>query len=125
MVARPNFVLSVFAVLALLLAGQGYAQDELRKTFFKDADAALAAAEAVDAQLLAPRAFERGQKEYSDAEIALQRGRNIETVRSNASDATKYFREAAEKASLAKTKFAQVLKSRQDAANAKAPQLSG
>ena len=125
MVARPNFVLSVFAVLALLLAGQGYAQDELRKTFFKDADAALAAAEAVDAQLLAPRAFERGQKEYSDAEIALQRGRNIETVRSNASDATKYFREATEKASLAKTKFAQVLKSRQDAANAKAPQLSG
>jgi len=125
MVARPNFVLSVFAVLALLLAGQGYAQDELRKTFFKDADAALAAAEAVDAQLLAPRAFERGQKEYSDAEIALQRGRNIETVRSNASDATKYFRDAAKKASLAKTKFAQVLKSRQDAANAKAPELSG
>ena len=74
MVARPNFVAFVFAVLALLIAGQSYAQDELRKTFFKDADAALAAAEAVDAALLAPRAFERGQKEYDDAETALQRG---------------------------------------------------
>jgi outer membrane protein OmpA-like peptidoglycan-associated protein len=124
MVARSNFVKFAIAVLALLCAGQGYAQDELRKTFFKDADAALAAAEAVDAQLLAPRSFERGQKEYNDAEEALRRGRNIETVRSNAADATRYFREAAEKASLAQTKFAQVLKSRQDAANAKAPQLS-
>jgi hypothetical protein len=124
MVARPNFVTSVVAVLALLCAGQGYAQDELRKTFFKEADAALAAAEAVDAALLAPRSFERGQKEYADAEEALARGRNIETVRSNAADATTYFTEAAEKAALAKAKFAQVLKSRQDAANAKAPELS-
>ena len=124
MVARPRFVSFVLAVLALLMAGQGFAQDELRKTFFKDADAALAAAEAVNAELLAPRSFERGQKEYSDAENALQRGRNIETVRSNAADATRHFRDAAEKASLAQTKFAQVLKSRQDAANAKAPELS-
>ena len=124
MVARPYFVTFIATVLALLSAGQGYAQDELRKTFFKDADAALAAAEAVDAQLLAPRSFERGQKEYEDAEEALRRGRNIETVRSNAADATRYFREAAEKAALAQTKFAQVLKSRQDAANAKAPELS-
>ena len=54
MVARPGFTTLVLAVLALLAAGQGYAQDELRKTFFRDADAALAAAEAADAQLLAP-----------------------------------------------------------------------
>ena len=124
MVARPGFTTLILAVLALLAAGQGYAQDELRKTFFRDADAALAAAEAADAQLLAPRSFERGQKEYQDAEIALERGRNIEIVRSNAADAARYFRESAEKASLAQTKFAQVLKSRQDAANAKAPELS-
>jgi len=124
MVAKTTFIKLVFVALALLAAGQGYAQDELRKTFFKDADAALAAADAADAKLLAPRAYERGQKEYSDAEYALERGRNIETVRSNASDAARYFNEAAEKASLAKTKFAQVLKSRQDAANAKSPELS-
>ncbi|MGB5629295.1 MAG: OmpA family protein [Woeseiaceae bacterium] len=124
MVARPGFITLVVAVLALSFAAQGYAQDELRKTFFKEADAALAAAEAANAELLAPRAFERGQKEYSEAEDALRRGRNIETVRANAADATQYFREAAEKASLAQTKFAQVLKSRQDAANAKAPELS-
>jgi outer membrane protein OmpA-like peptidoglycan-associated protein len=60
-------------------------------------------------------------EEYTEAGSALERGRNIEYVRDNASDATRYFREAEEKARLAQTKFAQVLKSRQDAANAEAP----
>jgi len=101
-----------------------HAQNELRATFFKDADAAKAAAEAVDAALLSPRNFERAMKEYSDAEEALRRGRNIETVRSNANDATQYFRTATETAELATTALAQVLKSRQDAANARAPELA-
>ena len=124
MVARNNFARLVLVVFALLAAGQGYAQNELRKTFFKEADAAKAAAEAVQASLLSPRAWERGMKEYRDAEEALERGRNIEWVRDNAADATQYFREATKNAELALTKFAQVMKSRQDAANAKAPELS-
>jgi len=124
MVAKTRLVHFVLIAVALLAAGQGYAQDELRKTFFKEADAAKAAAEAQNASLLAPRAWERGMSEYQDAEDLLQRGRNIELVRDNASSAVRYFREAADKAELASTKFAQVLKSRQDAANAEAPKRS-
>lgn len=124
MVAKTHFVKLVFAGLALLAAGQAYTQDELRNTFFKEADAARAAADAADAKLLAPRTYERGIKEYNDAETALQRGRNIEVVRSNAGDATRYLTDAAEKARLARTALAQVMKSRQDAANARAPDLS-
>ncbi len=124
MVAKTYFVRAVLVALTLLAAGSGYAQDELRKTFFRDADAAKAAAESVNASLLAPRAWERGMDEYKAAESALERGRNIEYVRDNASDAVRYFREAEEKARLAQTKFAQVLKSRQDAANAEAPKRS-
>src|SRR5210317_1282874 len=124
MVAKSHFVKLAFAGLVLLAAGQGYAQNELRNTFFKEADAAKAEAEAADAKLLAPRTFERGMKEYGDAEVALQRGRNIEVVRSNASDAARYLKEAAAKARLATTALAQVMKSRQDAANARAPDLS-
>jgi outer membrane protein OmpA-like peptidoglycan-associated protein len=112
-------------VLTLCLAAPlAFAQDELRNTFFKDADAAKAAADAADAKLLAPRSYERGMSEYEDAEVALERGRNIETVRSNAADATRYFKTATSAAELASVKLAQVMKSRQDAANAKAPQLS-
>ena len=124
MVAKTHFVKLVVAGLVLLAAGQGYAQNELRNTFFKEADAAKAAADTADAKLLAPRTYERGMKEYSDAELSLQRGRNIEIVRSNASDATRYLKEAADKARLARTALAQVMKSRQDAANARAPDLS-
>ncbi|MEM1175341.1 MAG: OmpA family protein [Pseudomonadota bacterium] len=114
-------------VLALLLAALSapvFAQDELRDTFFKDADAAKAAAEEAEASLLSPRNFTRAMSEFEDAEEALRRGRNIETVRSNAGDATRYFRAATEAATLARTALAQVLKSRQDAANARAPELA-
>jgi outer membrane protein OmpA-like peptidoglycan-associated protein len=114
--------LVLVAVLALA-AGLANAQDELRETFFKEADAARAAAEAANAALLAPRSFERGMEEYADAELALERGRNIETVRSNAAAAAEYFRSATKTAELAKTALAQVMKSRQDAANARAPEL--
>ncbi len=124
MVAKAGLLKLVTLTLLLMAAGGSHAQEELRKTFFKEADAALAAAETANAKLLAPRNYERGLKEYRDAESALQRGRNIEIVRSNAADATEYLRVAAEKAELAATALAQVMKSRQDAANARAPELS-
>ena len=113
------------ALLAFfLLAATANAQDELRRTFFKDVDAALAAADAVDAKLLAPRSYEAGQKDYETAETGLNRGRNIEYVRSRAADAEEHFEAATKAAELAQTVLAQVLKSRQDAANARAPELS-
>ena len=124
MAANRAFKLLILMLTLSLGAQTAHAEDELRNTFFKDADAALAAADAVNAKLLAPRSYERGMSEYNDAEVALERGRNIETVRSNAADATRYFKTATSAAELAKTKLAQVMKSRQDAANARAPELS-
>ena len=124
MAKKTGFARSFLIVALLLGAGTAAAQDELRNTFFKDADAAKAAADVADAQLLAPRSYERGMSEYTAAEVALERGRNIETVRSNAADATRYFKAASSAAELASTALAQVMKSRQDAANARAPELS-
>lgn len=113
------------AATALLLAGTFVlAQDQLRETFLKEAETAMAAAEAADAKLLSPRNFSRGMKEYTDASEGLERGRNIEYVRTNAAEAANYFRAATEASELAQTALSQVLKSRQDAANARAPELS-
>ena len=123
MVANPTLS-RVIVLGSLLLGAVALAQDELRDTFFKDADAAKAAADAVEAEWLAPRSYERGMKEYRDAEAALERGRNIDYVRSNAAEATNHFKTAEEAASLARTALAQALKSRQDAANASAPELA-
>lgn len=124
MASKPNFKRCAMTLILLLSASSAFAQDELRATFFKDADAAKAAAEAVDASLLSPSNWERGMSEYMGAETALERGRNIETVRSEAANATRYFRDAKSTADLAHVKLAQVMKSRQDAANAHAPELS-
>ena len=124
MAVNPRFGRSVLILTLLLGIGSAYAQDELRKTFFKEADAAKATADAANAELLAPRSYSRGMSEYGDAEFALERGRNIETVRSNAADAARHFKTATTAAELASTALAQVMKSRQDAANARAPALS-
>jgi outer membrane protein OmpA-like peptidoglycan-associated protein len=124
MASKTNFV-SIW-LLALLVAGAGSAtaQDELRKTFFKDVDAARTAAEALDASLYGPAAYADGSEDYSAAEVGLERGRNIEYVRKKAADAEANFKKATASAKLARTVLSQVIKSRQDAANAKAPELS-
>jgi len=124
MAVKPGIRVSALLLVLLLGLSPAHAQDELRKTFFKEADAAKAAAEELDAKLLAPRNYERGMAEYTDAEDALARGRNIETVRSHAANAAQAFRTATTAAELARVKLAQVMKSRQDAANARAPELS-
>ncbi len=77
MTAQTGYARRLLLVALLFATTAANAQDELRNTFFKDADAAKAAAEAADASLFAPRNFERGMKEYRDAEVALERGRNI------------------------------------------------
>ncbi|MDH3266728.1 MAG: hypothetical protein OEM25_07165, partial [Gammaproteobacteria bacterium] len=77
MVVHHKLLRGTLIVTLLLGLSNAYAQDELRNTFFKDADAAKAAADAANAQLLAPRSYERGLQEYNDAEMALERGRNI------------------------------------------------
>ncbi|HNP65230.1 MAG TPA: OmpA family protein [Woeseiaceae bacterium] len=124
MVSKSRLLKSVFAGMLLLAFGSGFAQNELRNTFFKDADAAKLAADAANAELYAPKNYEDGMREYRSAETSLERGRNIESVRSDAADATRYFRAAAEAAKLAQTALAQAIKSRQDGANAQAPKLS-
>jgi len=124
MAAHQRLSRCVVIATLLLSIGNAVAQDELRNTFFKEADAAKALADGANAQLLAPRSYERGMSEYSDAELALERGRNIEKVRSNAAEAAQYFKTATTTAEFAATALAQVMKSRQDAANARAPELS-
>ena len=124
-----NSVNRLFSILlaSLLLVGADISvaqDDELRRTFFRDADAAKASADELDARMLAPRAYAEGVEDFEDAEEGLARGRNIEYVRRKADEATENFQTAAKSAELAHTALAQVMKSRQDAANAQAPELA-
>ena len=124
MASTTNFVRLLLLALVITGAGSAAAQDELRNTFFKDADAALAAADEAQARLYGPAAYSDGVEDYEDAEAGLERGRNIEYVRRKTAEAAENFRKATQSAELAQTALSQVIKSRQDAANAKAPELS-
>ena len=108
----------------LTCAGNSFAQDELRATFFKDVDAALAKATAANAEILAPKSFKQGAKAYAAAEAGLDRGRNIQFLRDKTAEAAASFELAVKTAGLAKTVLAQVLKSRQGAQEARSSELS-
>jgi outer membrane protein OmpA-like peptidoglycan-associated protein len=124
MAVNTSFVRLLVVAVFLFSAGTSLSQDELRKTFFKDADAALAEADAANADYLAPRSYEKGKTAYELAEAGLARGRNVQYLRDKTAEAASHFGAARRAAELAKTVLAQVLKSRQDAFNAKAKELS-
>ena len=125
MVSVKRFTSVLITALVLFGTAVSVAQDdELRRTFFRDADAARAAADELDARMLAPRSYADGVEDFEDAEEGLQRGRNIEYVRRKADEAAENFQTAAKSAELSHTALAQVMKSRQDAANARAPELA-
>ena len=115
--------LTRFVVLACLLtmfAAQAPAQQDLRATLFVEADRALARARAANAELLAPAMFASGAEAYAAAESDLERGRNMERIRSELATAARAFTEAGDAAEIANVTLASVIKTRADAANANA-----
>jgi outer membrane protein OmpA-like peptidoglycan-associated protein len=105
--------------ICLLACGSALAQD-LRGTLFNEADAALAAARATEAELLAPATFSRALEMYTAAEADLARGRNIERIRSGLAEASRLFAASSEAAEIATITLASLIKTRDDAANANA-----
>lgn len=104
----------------LLPAGPTLAQPELRAQLFADADRAQAAAKAANAELLAPATFNRAAEAYATADGDLQRGRNLERIKSTLASATKGFNDAAQAAEIANVTLASVIKTRGDATRANA-----
>jgi OOP family OmpA-OmpF porin len=109
-----------FVAATVLAAPSVHAQQELHATLFADADRALRAARAANAEQLAPGTFGRGLEAYAAAEADLTRGRNIDRVRSSLATAIKTFGDAANAAEIANVTLASVIKTRDDATKANA-----
>src|SRR5262252_1082269 len=98
-----------FAVAALALvfapfvvAQQVVAQQQnLRSTLFVEADQALAAARAANAEQLAPATFQRAMESYQTADNDLTRNRNVDRVRTELATASKTFKQAKDAAEIA------------------------
>jgi OmpA-OmpF porin, OOP family len=108
------------ALLALASTPLVHAQQNLRSTLFVEADQALAAARAANAELLAPGTFARGAEAYAAAEADLTRGRNVERIRESLATAARTFKESKDAAEIANVTLASLLKTRADATNANA-----
>jgi outer membrane protein OmpA-like peptidoglycan-associated protein len=118
---RIGFAVTLACLLAAFGAGaQEAGQRDLRATLFGEADQALAAARAANAELLAPGAFDRGLEAYAAAEADLTRGRNMERIRNTLASAARAFGEAEDAAEIANVTLASVIKTRADATNADA-----
>jgi outer membrane protein OmpA-like peptidoglycan-associated protein len=117
---RRALARALLAALALAALSPAGAQSNLRAPLFGDADRALERARAANAELLAPQAFTRGAEAYAAAEADLQRGRNMERIRSTLANAVGAFNDATEAAEIANVTLASLLKTRDDAQKAAA-----
>src|SRR5882672_9277842 len=95
-------------------------QQNLRNALFVEADQALAAARASQAELLAPTKFAHAMDAYTEADVDFSRGRGEERVRSALATAARAFKEAKDAADIASVTLASLLKTRADATNANA-----
>ena len=115
------FYASAVASLAVAFAPLVLAQQQnLRATLFVEADQALAAARAANAEQLAPATFQRAMESYQAAGNDLARSRNVERVRTELATASKTFKQAKDTAEIASVTLASLIKTRADATKASA-----
>ncbi len=99
---------------------EGAMAQGLRDTLFAEADGLLEGARNANAALLAPQLFADGLEAYAAAETDLQRGRNLDRIRSRLAIAVSAFASATEAAEIASITLAAVIKTRDDALRAEA-----
>jgi hypothetical protein len=110
MAKQRSLLATATALVALAVASFALAQADLRATLFVEADQALAAARAANAELLAPATFARGTEAYMTAESDLARGRNMDRIRDALATATTAFKEAKGAAEIANVTLAALIK---------------
>jgi outer membrane protein OmpA-like peptidoglycan-associated protein len=108
------------ASFALISAPLALAQQDLHSTLFVEADQALMAARAANAEQLAPATFQRAMESYQAAENDLARSRNVDRVRTELATAVKTFKQAKDTAESATVTLASLIKTRADATKASA-----
>ncbi len=114
--------LAVYSLAFGLLLGASHmaAAQQIKASLFHETDSALKAAQAANAQLLAPRSYNRAMKHYNNAKAKFDRGKNLESIRAELADATEYFRQATAASEKASKELRSLIKTRDDAAKVKA-----
>jgi OOP family OmpA-OmpF porin len=114
----PFWIIGVFFALALSVSS---AQDSaLRTQLFTDADEAMRTANEALANILAPTSYNQAAEHYRTAESDLARGRNLDNIRRDLSDAVNLFSQATAATTLARVSLGDAIAAREDAEMAEA-----
>ncbi len=106
--------------LLLGLGASGLAQDSLREMLFDEASEALVAANEAEAAMLAPTSYTAGAEHYQRAEELLERGGNLDRIRSELAKAVQAWRKATEATEVARVTLGSAIRARSDAESADA-----
>lgn len=116
---------SIWLILTLLLPLVASATTpplaNMREPLFEDADKALAHANSLSADVLAPISYNRAMDYYQRAEAKLSRAGSVESIRKNLGHAEDYFKKASAAAQVAQAAFETTIQARNDAHSADAP----
>lgn len=123
---RPTMRLAIYTLAFGLLTGAANmsAAQQIKASLFYETDAAFKAAQAANAQLLAPRSFDKAMRHYDNAKAKFERGKNLDSIRAELADATQYFRQATAASEKASKELRSLIKTRDDAAKVKASQYA-
>jgi hypothetical protein len=115
-----------FSLAALLACGvlQAQTAQAIRDQVFGPTDAVKKQADDLNAQVLAPEAYKDGMELYLEANDGMEKGRDLERVRSNLTEAQQYFSRSIEATKLAQTTFTGALAARAAAQKAEAAQFA-
>lgn len=106
----------IATVLTLSAAAEAAAQDQLlREQVFARVDQALAAANEAQANVLAPESYADASRYYRDADTALGRGRRLDGIREDLTEAVRYFNASIAAAELARVSLGDAIGARDDA----------
>ena len=123
MAVRLPWMTRIGILIATCFFAATLSAQDLRESLFADADAARAKAKSVNAQVLAPVSFGKGDKAYQTAESQLQKGAAVDKIQGNLASAQASFEKATSASSLAEVTFADTLKAREAAGAARASEL--
>ncbi len=113
---------SVIPLIALLLLASGavLAQESLRQTLFEEAKDALIVANQAQAPYFAPIGYAAGAAHYKRAEELLERGGNIDRIRSELAKAVKQWQDATKASKVTEITLTTAIQAREDASSADA-----
>lgn len=117
---RARALTTLTLCFSIGLAGAQAQDNGLRAQLFGPADEAMRVANEAQANILAPTNYGTAAEHYRDAESNLQRGRNLDGIRSDLAEAVGYFQRAVEATRIARVTLVDSIAAREDAVMADA-----